>query len=272
MLEIATARPVKRLGQNFLVAPDQFDRIADAVVKTQPQWVLEIGPGPGGLTCALLERGLQVLAVEIDPTWVNWLTSTLVPRYPTTLSILQQDALIMSWKTLEVGRDRPWTVCGNLPYYITSPLMAKFFEDASSWNAAVLMVQKEVAARLLADPGQRNTSALSVLLRYVATIRGLGEVSRHQFYPSPEVDSFVIQLTRSPSPAIPLEHLRGVVQAAFRHRRKMIRQSLAQVSGPAWNSHEWARILTEEGIDPSKRAEALSWSEWIKLARLAGKK
>ncbi|SMC03241.1 16S rRNA (adenine(1518)-N(6)/adenine(1519)-N(6))-dimethyltransferase RsmA [Sulfobacillus thermosulfidooxidans] len=272
VLATVMVRPEKRLGQNFLIAPEAFDLIADAILKTRPDWVLEIGPGPGGLTRALLERGLTVVAIEVDPTWVNWLSQTLCSVYPKTLTVLEQDALSISWQSLADERGGSWSICGNLPYYITSPLLAKLFEDASSWQQAVFMVQKEVAVRLLAEPGQRETSALSVLLRYVADIRGLGEVSRQQFYPPPEVDSFVIQLTRIPSPAIPFESLQRVVRAAFLHRRKMIRQSLAKAPGSSWNSQQWARILTEGGIDPAKRAEALSWSEWIQLARLAAKK
>ncbi|PSR30862.1 MAG: ribosomal RNA small subunit methyltransferase A [Sulfobacillus benefaciens] len=266
------ARPNKRLGQNFLTGPEVFEKIATAVETTKPAWVLEIGPGPGGLTRTLLERGLEVVAMEIDPTWSNWLSASLLPGYPNVLKIVQGDALRVPWREIASERGGPWTICGNLPYNITSPVLAKLLEDVTSWSAAVLMVQKEVGVRLLAEPGNRETSALSVLLRYVAYVQGLGEVSRDQFYPAPEVDSFVIQLTRIPSPAVPFESFQWVVRAAFLHRRKMIRQSLAQAPGSPWSARKWEGILSEGGIDPLKRAEALSWAEWIQLATLAAKR
>ncbi len=265
-------RPDKRLGQNFLTDPEEFEGIAWEVKATKPAWVLEIGPGPGGLTQSLLELGLNVTAIEIDPTWSHWLQASLLRQYPDLLNIVEADALRISWQEMANNRGGPWTICGNLPYYITSPILARLFEDTLSWSSAVFMVQKEVADRLLAEPGHRQTSALSVLLRYVAHVKGLKKVSRHQFYPSPEVDSFVIQLTRIPSPAVPFEAFKWVVHAAFLHRRKMIRQSLAKAPGSPWSARKWEEILNEGGIDPLKRAEALSWAEWIQLTAIVAAK
>ncbi|MCL4318489.1 MAG: 16S rRNA (adenine(1518)-N(6)/adenine(1519)-N(6))-dimethyltransferase RsmA [Firmicutes bacterium] len=265
-------RPNKRLGQNFLIDPKEFEEIARAIKETNPVWVLEIGAGPGGLTGSLLERGLEVVAIEIDSTWSRWLSSSLLTHYPQSLEIVEADALNVSWQEMANDKGGPWTICGNLPYSMTSPILFRLLEDTRSWSAAVFMVQKEVAERLLAEPGNRDTSALSVLLRYAADVKGLKAVSRHAFYPSPKVDSFVIQLTRIPSPAVPFEAFKWSVHAAFSHRRKMIRQSLSKAPGSMWSAGKWEQILIEGGLDPLKRAEALSWADWIRLATIVATK
>ncbi len=262
----------KHLGQHFLTDEGTFHLMARQVASAGPEWVLEVGPGPGGLTVSLLEQGLKVVAIELDPLWVKWLETTLALDYPGQLTVIQGDAVALSWRQLAVQHPGRFSICGNLPYYASSALVAKLFEDVQEWDTAVLMLQKEVAERLVASPGQRQTSALSVLLRYVADITPVGPVPRTAFYPPPEVDSFVIQLTRRPSPAVALEDLQRAVRTAFLHRRKMLRQSLAMAPRSVWDSHGWADALLGVGLDPAKRPEALSWEDWIVLAKLVATK
>lgn len=265
-------RPNKQLGQHFLTDPTVFEKMAAQVASTHPQWVLEIGPGPGGLTVSLLEKGLNVVAVELDGAWARWLQDSLAKEFPEQLSVIHADAVTTSWQGLVLARQGRFNICGNLPYYVSSALMAKLFEDVTTWDTAIVMLQKEVALRLVAEPGQRQTSALSVLLRYVAHVEALMPVARAAFSPPPDVDSFVIQLTRRPSPMVPLTALQWVVHSAFSHRRKMIRQSLAMAPGSAWNAQGWTEVLQHAGLDAAKRPEALSWQEWIALAKLVATK
>jgi 16S rRNA (adenine1518-N6/adenine1519-N6)-dimethyltransferase len=185
--------PDKKLGQHFLTDPAVFAAMADQVAALKPQWVLEVGPGPGGVTVALLERGLDVVAIEYDGAWAQWLSSTLGEEYAGHLDVIHDDAVTHSWKALAQRRAGTFAVCGNLPYYVSSPLVAKLFEDTQNWEQAVLMLQKEVADRLLSPPGSRQTSALSVLLRYVADVHEVMAVPHGAFLPVPEVDSLMIK-------------------------------------------------------------------------------
>ncbi len=242
--------------------------MADPVAVLHPPWVLEVGPGPGGLTASLLERGLDVVAIEYDPVWAQWLSATLGEQYAGHLEVIGADAVTYSWSSLAQRRGESFAVCGNLPYYVSSPLIAKLFEDTQSWSLAVVMLQREVAERLVAPPGTRKTSALSVLLRYVADVQELMAVPRRAFVPVPEVESLMIKLIRRPAPPVPFAPLQWIVRAAFMHRRKMMRQSMARAPGSPWDAKGWAGVMESAGVDPQKRPEALSWPEWIALAKL----
>lgn len=261
--------PQRRWGQNFLVDSAVFDRITALATVLPATDVLEIGPGPGGLTVALLTKGVRVLGLEVDPR-AKILLQPLESLYPGKFFLVMEDALRASWGGLQDqwSLSRPLRIVGNLPYYITGPLLAKLTDDPVIWDRAVVMVQQEVAERLLAPPGDRNTSALGVMLRYVADVRPGLNVGPDAFYPTPEVSSAVVQLIRRDPPEVPLSALRWAVGAGFRHRRKMLRQALAMAPGSPWGRQEWNRRLAEAGLDASKRAEALTWEEWIVLAGL----
>ncbi|MCY0880088.1 MAG: 16S rRNA (adenine(1518)-N(6)/adenine(1519)-N(6))-dimethyltransferase RsmA [Firmicutes bacterium] len=260
--------PAHRWGQHFLVDRRLLERLValaregDAALP-----VLEIGPGVGGLTRTLLEDGRRVLAVELDARFEPWL-APLAGLFPEQFTLVWGDALAVSWADLV--RAQGWsavTVAGNLPYYITAPLLERLMAFHGWWDHAVFMVQREVAERLATEPGHRTTSQLGVLLRYAMSVHiAIPRIPPASFYPRPGVDSAVIQLkARTPLP-VPWEAFRWVVRAGFLHRRKTLRQALAQAGG-SWQSKEaWQELLQALSINPSARAEQLTLEEWTRLA------
>ena len=264
-LELA---PVYRWGQNFLIDKTTFDRMADLVMEDRSQaQVLEIGPGVGGLTLSLLERGADVVGLEIDSRFKRVL-DTLADRYPGHLTVLYQDALAGSWQDIleHVGFDAA-SIAGNLPYYATAPLMGRLLDLDYPWRRGVFMVQKEVAERLIAGPGHRNASVLSVLLRYrMDVVGGIGCVPAPRFWPAPEVSSAVIQLVRRKELPVDWEVFRWVVRAGFAHRRKMLRQALAKAPGSFLSKKAWSSLLNALGIGDSARAEELTLEQWVRMS------
>ncbi len=262
-------RALRRLGQHFLVERTVLDQIADFVQATGAARALEIGPGPGALTYTLAERGTEVVALEIDARLARMLEEGGQAAYPGLITVLHRDALRISWA--EVARGAGWpdpvTVVGNLPYYITGPLLAKLWEDPLVWLRAVLMVQQEVAVRVAAEPGTREAGAVSVLMRWRGSPRLADTVSREHFYPVPAVDSALLVIDRQPPPAdVPFSALAWWVGAGFRHRRKMLRQALTLAAGPGWTKPQWDLHLQRQDIDGSRRAESLTMDEWLRLA------
>ncbi len=260
--------PYKPLGQHFLMSPEILNHIVELLPAPRVE-VLEIGPGPGGLTLALLEKGFKVLAIEVDRRWTKHLEDQLVCQFPDRLTVVEGDALAMDWASLE-GCDppAPWDVVGNLPYYITAPLLAKLAQTRLSWRTAVVMVQKEVADRLSTMPGARQTNALGVILRYNATVETVFQVDKTNFYPVPEVDSAVVRLVRKDPLPVSYEAFHWVVHAGFGHRRKMLRQALAQSLRSPFSAQQWASLLRGVGLDPTARAENLTIEEWVVLAQV----
>lgn len=260
--------PSHRWGQNFLVDRHIFDGIADlAVNDLRPAPILEIGPGLGGLTETLLERGATVLAIELDER-VKPVLDDLAAGFPGRLTVVYGDALQLPWADLvrQQGFGRV-TVVGNLPYYITAPLLGRLLESSLAWDKAIFMVQREVAERLLTEPGGRESSVLGTLLRYRMSVEpGLSHVPPESFYPSPEVFSSVIQLKQYPPLPVDWDAFRWAVRAGFQHRRKTLRQALAQSAGSPFGKNAWHEFLTTLGISSSARAEQLTLDDWIRIA------
>lgn len=261
--------PDRRLGQNYLIERGVLERIARLALNQGPGPLLEIGAGPGALTATLLENGARVVAIEVDSRVIPVLEQ-LQEQFPDLLTIVEGDILQMSLGDVQVQHDlpRPSTVLGNLPYYITAPILAKFWEDTLDWDRAILMVQREVAERLLKGPGCREATALSVMLRYQADIHLGFHVSAQSFYPAPEVESTVVELKRREALPIPLKTFRWVVREGFKHRRKMIQQALAYGVGSPWTKGEWSRRLHANNVDPKARAESLTLDQWVEVARI----
>lgn len=254
-------QPRKRLGQHFLSDPNTARKIVDAVGDVGDAGVVEIGPGTGALTTLLVERYARFLAVEVDARAVE----VLRERFP-TLRILQQDVLTVDWR--ELAAEQPGgrlVAVGNLPYYITTPILFSLLDAGGVVSRAILMMQWEVADRLIARPGTKAYGALSVMCRLASRPEILFKVSRNVFFPRPAVESAVVALDTSGVPVWKEEDLgrvRSVVRAAFNQRRKTLRNSLKILSesGSGAVPERWA----------SKRAEELEPDEFVELASYLG--
>lgn len=254
-----TPRPRKSWGQNFLIDYNIQRKILDTAEIGPGEQVVEIGPGRGILTKGLLERGAAVLAIEIDPFWV----ATLRQEIPSpSLRLLQEDALQYVYHQIP----SPYKVVANLPYYLSTPLLFRLLEERQRISRMVLMLQKEVAERLVAPVGEKNYSVLSVMAQLYADIRIAFHVSRGCFRPRPDVDSSVISLTPLSHPRVPIkdEALFGrIVRGAFGHRRKRLANALSDAGFPR---DRVDAALQKIGLDPARRGETLSIAEFALLA------
>jgi 16S rRNA (adenine1518-N6/adenine1519-N6)-dimethyltransferase len=256
----------KRLGQHFLFDPSILRRIAAAAGDLAGATVIEIGPGPGGLTRALLEAGAtRLVAVERDPRFVAHLRE-LEPHAGGRLTLVQADAL--EFEPCDVAAPGPVRIVANLPYNIATPLVFRWFDRLPCIERMVLMFQKEVALRLAAEPGSADYGRLAVMARRLCRVERLFDLPPAAFTPPPKVSSSIVRLT--PRPDQPTAELRAslaaVAQAAFGQRRKMLRASLRSLGGDPM------ALLAAAGIEPTRRAEELSVEQFCRLAelRLAG--
>lgn len=264
-------RPEKKLGQNFLIEPHALQDIAEGAQITKHDWVLEIGPGLGSLTCLLAELASQVIAVEIDPQLMQILRK-VVAQYP-NVRLIQGDILGLDPVQLikqdlspNAGVDAPlsYLVVANIPYYITSALIRHLLEARLRPSRMVLTVQREVAERIVAEPGELSLLALSV--QVYGTPKITARIPAGAFYPSPQVDSAVVRVDIAPTPRIPPAQLPiffHLAKAGFSQKRKTLRNALA--GGMAWEPQRAAEILRAVGIDSQRRAETLSLEEWSRL-------
>ena len=255
----------KSLGQNFLFDLNLTARIARAAGPFDDTIVVEIGPGPGGLTRALLAQGARVIAIERDSRCLAALEE-VAAHYPGRLTIVEGDALEMDVAALVRKHARGSArICANLPYNVATALLAKWIE-AEPWPSVfdryVLMFQKEVALRIVATPTERaDYGRLAVLCGWRTKARILFDVSPAAFTPPPKVTSSVVELTPNPKP-LPCDAraLSRVTQAAFGQRRKMLRQSLKSLGVDA------AGLLAAAGIEETKRAEEVDVAGFVALA------
>jgi len=259
-------RPSKRLGQNFVVEPGTVRRIATLAALEPHDVVLEVGPGLGSLTLALLEAGAgRVVGVEIDPVLAAELPRTIAARAPERtdrLAVVAADALHIEARDLPAA---PSVLVANLPYNVAVPVLLHLLAALPSLRRGLVMVQAEVADRMCAPPGSRVYGAPSVKLAWFAAVRPAGPVPRSVFWPVPNVDSRLVAFTRRdpPDTAASREEVFAVVDAAFRQRRKTLRAAL---SGWAGSAPEAERLLRAAGIDPGARGESLDVAEFARLA------
>lgn len=252
--------PRRRFGQNFLHEARVARRIADAAGLSPGDHALEIGPGLGALTVPLLEDGVRVTAVEIDRRLADYLDAELGTREGFVLhrgDVLELDLA-------EVAPEARVLVA-NLPYSITGPVLSRLIDPPARLDRAVLMLQKEVGARLVAGAGGRGLGAVAVLLRQAWDIERLFEVGTGAFLPAPEVVSVVLRMTRRPG-AAPSPELRDAVNRAYRQRRKMLRKTLA---APATPESAWERALVSLGLPGAARPEDVDPADWPELLRRA---
>jgi 16S rRNA (adenine1518-N6/adenine1519-N6)-dimethyltransferase len=256
----------RRLGQNFLVDADMLTQIAQALQIKSTDHVLEIGPGLGFLTAILLGSGAAVTAVELDRECVDILNSLALPH----LNLIHEDFLKVDLAELLKERTK---VIGNIPYNITSPIIARLFGEIgapSPWignvESLVMTVQKEVGLRLCAKPGEEDYSMISVLVGYYAEAEMLFDVSRDNFHPIPEVTSAVVRMIPRPEPAVSCTNpklLRQIVRAGFKQRRKMMRNNLSFLK---LTHEEITTIFNKLNFDPQVRAERLGLPQFALLA------
>jgi len=264
-------RPKKRLGQNFLVDRNVLDRLIAATGAGPGVNVLEIGPGLGVVTRELAERGARVVCVEADHQLAPVLESVLSG---TGAEIIIEDFLKIDLSGFLAERgDERWVVVGNLPYYITSPIIAKLLESKRFVSEILMMVQREVAARLQARAGSEDYGALTVFVQYHCTVESVMKVSRNVFYPVPDVDSEIVRLrVREQPPAEVADEALffKVVRAAFGKRRKTLVNALGDSVDLKWDKDFAGSVIHSAGIDPGRRGETLDIEEFARLANSAG--
>ena len=263
-------RPSKRLGQNFVVEQGTVRKIAALAAVRPADVVLEVGPGLGSLTLALLEPGpARVVAVEIDRALAAELPVTIAARAPGLagrVTVIHADALGVREPDLAGPRNLPPDVLvANLPYNVAVPVLLHLLAALPTLARGLVMVQAEVADRICAAPGSRVYGAPSVKVAWFAAARPAGTVPRTVFWPVPNVDSRLVALRRHDQPAgsASREEVFAVVDAAFGQRRKTLRAAL---SGWAGSAPEAERLLRAAGIDPAARGEALGVAEFARLA------
>ncbi len=250
----------RRLGQHFLTDPRLLARIADALEAGPQDTVLEVGPGRGGLTAALLDRAGRVIAIEKDPE----LVPELRERFP-ALTVIEADALDLDWNTLKPPGGL--LVTGNIPYNITSPLIDKALLPPRP-RRTVFLVQKEVAERVTAGAGTPEYGALTIGVQAVARAERLFTVPAGAFKPRPKVDSAVLRLAPLPHPLVidaDRESFRVLVVGLFGFRRKQMLRALREFTG--WSPVRAGEVLAQAGVPETVRPEVLSPGEFVRLHR-----
>ena len=262
--------PTKKLGQNFVHDPNTVRRIVAAAELTPDDVALEVGPGLGSLTLGLLAAAAHVHVVEIDPTLAGALPATVTSRAGATaadrLTVHHADALRIT--AAELAEPAPTALVANLPYNVAVPVVLHLLAELPSLRQGLVMVQKEVADRLVAGPGSKTYGIPSVKLAWYSTARGAGKVPPNVFWPVPNVDSGLVAFTRREPPRtdVPRKKVFAVVDAAFAQRRKTLRAALAGWAGGADRA---AAALTAAGVDPGARGEALTVEQFAAIAASA---
>jgi len=256
-------RPTKKWGQNFVIDPNTVERIVRSARLDEDDEVLEVGPGLGSLTLALLPHARAVTAVEIDPALAGRLPRTVLerlPQYADRLNVLNANAM-----RLDALPGAPTALVANLPYNVAVPVVLHLLSVVPSIRSVLVMVQKEVADRLAAEPGSRVYGVPSVKARWYCHIESAGNVGTKVFWPEPRVDSGLVRMTRHDPPTCISGRASTfeVVDAAFSQRRKTLRAALATFAGGAAVAE---RALRRAGIDPSLRGEQLDVADFARLS------
>jgi 16S rRNA (adenine1518-N6/adenine1519-N6)-dimethyltransferase len=260
-------RPTKQRGQNFVIDANTVRRIVRTAELSADDVVLEVGPGLGSLTLALLPHVRSVIAVEIDQDLAAALPATVEARRPDLadrLTVIHADALQVS----ELPGEPPTALVANLPYNVSVPVILHLLESFPSIRRVLVMVQLEVADRLAAKPGSKIYGVPSVKARWYGEVSRAGTVGRTVFWPAPNVDSGLVALTRHEAPIVDVDRteLFTLIDAAFAQRRKTLRAALAGWAGTAARAEE---ILRAAGVDPSVRGEQLGVVEFASIVAAA---
>ena len=251
----------KALGQNFLLDEQLLDRIAAIPGELAGTRVLEVGPGPGGLTRALLRAGARVTAIEMDERCLPALAE-LAAAFPGQLTVIEGDAMKLDHGDLMQGE--PFHIASNLPYNVGTALFTRWLDSGQwppQWSSLTLMFQREVADRIVASPGTSAYGRLAVLAQWRSTAKLALKVHRSAFTPPPKVMSAIVHVTPGTAPeGVDPALLARLTAAAFGQRRKMLRQSLKSVPGAL-------EAMASIGIEETRRAETMSVAEFVSLAR-----
>lgn len=248
----------RALGQNFVVDPTVVARIAQLARVGVGDRVIEIGPGLGSLTLALHQTGATVLAIEKDENLVPVLRSVLEARGAGDVTVLSADALETDWLQI-LDADQTWSLVANLPYNVAVAMIMDVLERAPMVERMLIMVQAEVADRLVASPGGRTIGIPSIQLGWYATAERVGTIEPEAFVPRPNVTSALVEIVRRerPSTVVTCAEMMGLVVEAYRHRRKMLRSTLSR------------RVEVEDfdraDISPTARPEELGVEDWVRL-------
>ncbi len=255
-------RPTKQLGQNFVIDPNTVRRLVRTAQVGPDDVVVEVGPGLGSLTLGLLAEAARVVAVEIDPRLASQLPLTVASKAPPLLDrleVVEHDALLLE----SVPGPPPTCFVANLPYNVAVPVLLRLLEKLPSLQRGLVMVQAEVADRLVAGPGSKTYGIPSVKAAWYADVTRAGSIGRNVFWPAPNVDSGLVAFVRRESPRADRAQTFAVIDAAFAQRRKTLRAALAGWAGSAAAAEQRLRAAD---IDPSARGEMLSVHEFARLA------
>ena len=266
----AGVSPTKKFGQNFVIDPGTVRRIVREAEVTAATPVMEVGPGLGSLTLAILETGAAMTAVEIDPPLAERLPQTVaefMPEASGRLTVVLHDALTVQPADVPQFADgRPFRLVANLPYNVATPIVLTLLERFANLDSFLVMVQKEVADRLAAAPGSKIYGTPSVKLAWYGTAERAGVIGRNVFWPAPNVDSALVRFRRHPAAAgyDPAERkaVFALIDAAFGQRRKTLHAALKKLVP--------AGAFEAAGIDPTRRGETLTIREFVALAHAAG--
>ena len=269
----AGVSPTKKFGQNFVIDPGTVRRIVREAGVTATDHVMEVGPGLGSLTLAILETGATMTAVEIDPPLADRLPGTVAEFMPDAadrLTVVNRDALTVTPDNVpDFAGDASFTLVANLPYNVATPILLTLLERFDNLGSFLVMVQKEVADRLAAKPGSKIYGTPSVKLAWYGTAERVGTIGRNVFWPAPNVDSALVKFTRfaADDPASPAagpdapdrELVFRLVDAAFGQRRKTLHAALKTIVP--------SDVFTAAGIDQTRRGETLTIGEFATLAK-----
>ncbi|MGZ4141057.1 MAG: 16S rRNA (adenine(1518)-N(6)/adenine(1519)-N(6))-dimethyltransferase RsmA [Actinomycetota bacterium] len=254
-------RPKTSIGQHFVTDPNTIRKVVKLAGIRPGMQVLEIGPGLGALSLAILDAGARLVAVEVDRALEPVLAEVLAGR---RARVVFADAMAVSYRRL-LGHE-PTALVANLPYQIATPLIVDLLEEVPAIQSFTVMIQREVGERLAAKPGEEAYGAVSAKVAFLATAAVVARVSRRVFYPMPEVESVIVRIDRRARPAERVARARifRVIEAGFAQRRKTIRRALR---GAGWSADDVERALERAGIAVQARAETLGVPEFAALAR-----
>ncbi|MCG7290940.1 16S rRNA (adenine(1518)-N(6)/adenine(1519)-N(6))-dimethyltransferase RsmA [Corynebacterium afermentans] len=255
--------PTKKLGQNFLHDPNTVRRIVAAAELSADDHVVEVGPGLGSLTLGLIDTAASVTALEIDPRLAGRLSTTVetfAPQYAERLSVINTDALKVARADFDVA---PTALVANLPYNVSVPVLLHLLAELPSIRRVLVMVQKEVADRLAAQPGSKIYGVPSVKAAFYGDVSRAGTIGKHVFWPAPNIESGLVRIDVSETaPRSVRDSIFPLVDAAFAQRRKTLRSTLAGIYGSAAAAED---ALRAAGIDPGLRGEKLTVADFIRL-------